>query len=107
MKLSGEHWLLCAIARKMLYKPMTVGNLAVAFCNLPNHQQMEEAFIASRGRYNRRKFLEDFHCPGWAYDFLRTQCLRADGDDREFYIPFKRAEDAPTFNHCHMEVAYA
>ncbi len=74
MGCSSEYKLLCAIARAVLPRPLTLGDVVVAFCDLPNHRRMEEAFVASRGRCSRRKFLEDFGCPGWAYDFLRTYC---------------------------------
>lgn len=74
LKYSTEYKLLCAIAQALLPPPLTLGDIVVAFCDLPNHKQMEDAFVASRGRYSRRKFLEDFGCPGWAYDFLRTYC---------------------------------
>ena len=90
MSRSGEYKLLCAIARAVLPWPLTLGDVVVAFCDLPNHKQMEEAFIASRGRYSRRKFLEDFGCPGWAYDFLRTYC------DWELSDMFNTASEAPT-----------
>ena len=74
MKNSSEYEFLCAIAQAILPRPLTLGDVAVAFCDLPNHKQMADAFVASRGRYSRRKFLEDFGGPGWAIDFLRTYC---------------------------------
>lgn len=74
LKYSTEYKLLCAIAQAILPRPLTLGDIVVAFCDLPNHKQMEDAFVASRGRYSRQKFLEDFGCSGWAYDFLRSYC---------------------------------
>ncbi len=48
----------------------SIGDYAKAFCELPEHESMEEAFIRSRGRYGRHAFLKDFDCPEWAYDLL-------------------------------------
>ena len=51
-------------------KHMTVGDMVVAFCDLPNHQQMLDAFVYSNGNYDCNEFLLDFQCPEWAYEFL-------------------------------------
>lgn len=55
-------------------KRMTVGELVMAFCDLPNHQQMLDAFVYSNGNYDCGDFLSDFQCPEWAYEFLFVYC---------------------------------
>ena len=55
-------------------KRMTVGELVMAFCDLPNHQQMLDAFVYSNGNYDRSEFLSEFRCPEWVYEFLSLRC---------------------------------
>lgn len=55
-------------------KYMTVGDLVMAFCDLPNHQQILDAFVCSNGYYTRSEFLSDFQCPEWVYEFLFMYC---------------------------------
>ena len=59
------------------FRPVVTGDLAEEFCKIPEHEAVSEAFVSSRGRYEREDFLRDFNCPGWAYDFLVSQTQAA------------------------------
>jgi len=75
--------LLCLICGQKL-RPITFGDLSEEFCRLPRHDEMSDAFVASRGRYGRTQFKEDFDAPDWAYDFLRCLTGYAGGDAPDY-----------------------
>ena len=53
---------------------LTVGELAEAFCRLPNYKGMIAAFVSCQGYCSKKEFIEEFHCPEWAYEFLFWHC---------------------------------
>ena len=55
-------------------KRMTVGELVMAFCDLPHHQQVLDAFEYSYGKYDLCESLSEFQFPEWAYEFLFEHC---------------------------------
>ena len=58
------------ISQSVQPKRWTLGELVAKFYDLPHAQEMMDTFVACEGECLKKEFIEKFHCPEWAFEFL-------------------------------------
>ena len=74
MNIKNENCLFANISWPMPPKRWPIGELVVRFYDLPNARKMMDEFVSCGGRCSKKEFIERFHCPEWAFEFL-VRCV--------------------------------